>query len=391
MKDRNKILFVCNSTWGIYKFRINLIRQLIAAGMDVYVLAPRDRYSEALHNEEGLNYLPLDTLRPTSFSLVGDWRLYRELLGHYRRLQPDLIFHYTIKPNIYGSLAARRAGCLSVAVITGLGYTFLNEGWMRKLATRMYRFALTRAKEVWFLNHDDLHTFVQEHIINSSQSFLLPGEGVDEKFFVPSGHYEIRPVIRFLLIGRIIREKGIAEYVEAAASLKRQGYHVECLVAGFYDHDNPASIPHRQFFDWIRSGVITYLGASDDVRPFLNQADCVVLPSYSEGLPLTLLEAGCLSLPLIATDVPGCREIISHGANGYLCLPRNASALADAMSDFYNLSPVERMTMGRAARSTVLKRFTQRKIHAIYFNRISGMLGRKLEYPARLPQFKQGS
>jgi glycosyltransferase involved in cell wall biosynthesis len=368
MKDRNKILLVCNSSWGIYKFRIGLIRQLVLKGFDVVVLAPEDRHTPLLTEENGVTFIALKWLKPTSFSLVSDARLYLELLGHYRQLAPDLIFHFTIKPNIYGSLAAARSKHVSVSVITGLGYTFLNDGFTRKLVTRMYRFALRKVKEVWFLNRDDQQHFVDAGIMEKERSLILPGEGVDEKFFVSENKYEIRPVLRFLLLARIIREKGICEYVEAARDLRARGYQVDFLLAGFYDNKNPASIPHRQFFEWMSRGIITYLGASDDVRPFIEQADCVVLPSYSEGLPLTLLEGGSMSRALIATDVPGCREVVRPGVNGFLCAPRDPRSLAAAMSEFYQLSPAERIKI-------VQDRFTKGAVHAIYFSGISRLLG----------------
>ena len=377
MDHPKKLIFTCNTSWGIYKFRIALIRQLISKGYTVYVLAPEDRYSTHLIDEQGLIFIPLKHLRPVSFSLLHDWRLYHELRTHYRHIKPWLIFHYTIKANIYGTLAAARSGYPSISVITGLGYTFLNKSWVMKLVSRMYTFALNRASEVWFLNRDDRDFFISNHIVGAEKTFVLPSEGIDTRLFHCESPYHIKPAITFLLIGRIIKEKGIAEYVAAARILKQKGYAVECQLAGFYDYHNPSSVPHKRFFNWVSDGLITYLGSTDDIKPLIEKADCIVLPSYREGLPLSLLEGASMCRPLIAADSAGCREVVVHGVNGFLCPEKDGEGLALAMEEFYHLSPAERLKMGREARKLVVEHFSQDYIHAIYFARIAGYEGRK--------------
>ena len=373
MDHPKKIIFTCNTSWGIYKFRINLIRQLIKKGYTIYVLAPEDRYTEFLINEQGLIFIPLKHLRAVSFSLVQDWKLYRELRQHYTSIRPWLIFHYTIKANIYGTLAAATANCQSISVITGLGYTFLNDTWVMKAVTRMYRFALKKATEVWFLNNDDREYFVDNKIVRPNKTFILPSEGIDTHAFHSDDPYQIRPTLVFLLIGRIIKEKGIAEYVTAARILKQKGYSVECQLAGFYDYKNPSSIAHKKFFNWVTSGLITYLGSTDDVKPLIEKADCIVLPSYREGLPLSLLEGASMCRPLIAADTAGCRDVVVHGVNGFLCPEKDGEGLALAMEEFYHLSPAERLKMGREARKLAIGYFSQEKIHALYFEKINGL------------------
>lgn len=354
----------------MFKFRISLIRQLVRKGFMVYVLAPEDRYSEFLINEQGVIFIPLQHLRPVSVSLLHDWQLFRELKKHYTAIRPWLVFHYTIKANIYGSLAAAAAGCRSVSILTGLGYTFLNDTWVLRIVSRMYRFALQKAREVWFLNEDDRSYFVQSRLVDKSKTFVLPGEGVDTRAFRCTELYQIRPTLTFLLIGRIIKEKGIAEYVQAASILKQKGYQVECRLAGFYDHHNPSSIPHKRFFGWVSSGLITYLGSTDDVKPLIENADCVVLPSYREGLPVSLLEGASMCRPLIAADTAGCCDVVVHGVNGFLCAAKDAHSLALAMETFYHLPPAERLRMGQEARRLVLERFAEEKVHAQYFERL---------------------
>ncbi len=371
MDHPKKIVFTCNTSWGIYKFRISLIRQLIRKGFTVYVMAPEDRYTEFLIDEQGLIFIPLKHMRATSFSLLHDWKLYRELQRHYRSIKPWLIFHYTIKANIYGTLAAAKINAPSIGVVTGLGYTFLNDARVRKLVTKMYRFALKKATEVWFLNTDDKDYFISNNIVEAGKTFLLPSEGVDTAWFHSDQPQPIRPTMVFLLIARIIMEKGIAEYVTAARILKQKGYHVECQLAGFYDYKNPSSIPHKKFFGWVSSGLITYLGSTDDVKPLIEKADCIVLPSYREGLPLSLLEGASMSKPLIAADTAGCRDVVRHGINGFLCPEKDGESLALAMEEFYHLSPAERLAMGAEARKLAVTRFSQEKIHAAYFEKIA--------------------
>jgi glycosyltransferase involved in cell wall biosynthesis len=235
----------------------------------------------------------------------------------------------------------------------------------------MYRFALKKASEVWFLNNDDRNYFIQNNIIEDKKSFVLPGEGIDTTSFNCETAYQIKPTLTFLLIGRIIKEKGIAEYVTAARILKQKGYSVECQLAGFYDFKNPSSIAHKKFFNWVSSGLITYLGSTDDVKPLIEKADCIVLPSYREGLPLSLLEGASMCRPLIAADTAGCRDIVVHGINGFLCPEKDGEGLAIAMEEFYHLSPAERLKMGREARKLAVGKFVQEKIHAIYFDKIS--------------------
>lgn len=378
MDHPKKIVFTCNTSWGIYKFRITLIRKLIKKGYTVYVLAPEDRYTLFLTEEPGLIFIPLRHLKAVSFSLFSDWKLYRELCRNYAQIKPWLVFHYTIKANIYGTLAAARTNCPSISVITGLGYTFLNDTWVLKGASILYRFALKSAHEVWFLNNDDRDYFLRNKIIDIRQAFILPGEGIDTHAFHCDQPYQIKPTLIFLLIGRIIKEKGIAEYVTAARILKQKGYNVECQLAGFYDYKNPSSIEHKKFFTWISSGRITYLGGTDDVKPWIEKADCIVLPSYREGLPLSLLEGASMCRPLIAADTAGCREVVVHGVNGFLCPEKDGEGLAIAMEEFYHLSPAERLRMGRESRKLAVGQFALEKIHSIYFDRISRYAGNTL-------------
>jgi glycosyltransferase involved in cell wall biosynthesis len=364
-----RIAFVANTSWSIYKFRLYVIRKLVEKGFDVYVLAPRDPYTERFENLPGLTYIPLRHFNAGSISPVEDLRLYKELLFHYRTIRPNLIFHYTIKANIFGSLAAAAAGIPAIPVVTGLGLAFSGKGWLQFTARILYRSALRETKEVWFLNEDDRQVFTSLQLVPVEKTFLLPGEGVDTTTFYPAPYEPDRPVT-FLLIARVIRHKGIYEFAEAAQQLRCQGLAIRCQLLGVFDDNNPLAIPLPTVLEWEHKNILNYLGQTDDVPPFIDQADCIVLPSYREGLPLSLLEGASMAKALIAADTPGCRTLIDDGINGYLCRVKDGADLARKMSDYYHLPAAAKRQMGLAGREKVLRDFTREHIFGIYLQKI---------------------
>jgi glycosyltransferase involved in cell wall biosynthesis len=366
----HRIAFVANTSWSIYKFRLYVIGKLVEKGFDIYVLAPRDPYTEQFENLPGLTYIPLRHFNAGSISPIEDLRLYKELLTHYRTLRPNLIFHYTIKANIFGSLAAEAAGIPAISVITGLGFAFSGKGWLQFIARTLYRSALRKTKEVWFLNKDDRRVFTTLGLVPMEKTFLLPGEGVDTTVFYPAPYGTDQKEITFLLIARVIRPKGIYEFAEAAQQLRRQGVAIQCQLLGVYDDNSPQAIPRSIVDEWERKNILTYLGWTDDVAPFIDQADCIVLPSYREGLPLSLLEGASMAKALIAADTPGCRDLIDDGINGYLCRAKDGADLARKMTDYYHLPAAAKRQMGLAGREKVLRDFTLEHILGIYLQKI---------------------
>ncbi|HEY4288728.1 MAG TPA: glycosyltransferase family 4 protein [Puia sp.] len=370
MASKQKIAFVANTSWSIYKFRLYLIEKLTEKGFAIFVLAPRDSYTAKFESLPGLTYIELQHFKGKSISPFRDTLLYRELLRHYRTIRPDLIFHYTIKANLFGTRAAARAGIPSVSVITGLGYAFSGNGWLQSIAKFLYKKELHNSTEVWFLNEDDRHIFTSQQLIQPEKTFLLPGEGVDTKTFYPAP-YTPKEEVTFLLIGRIIRHKGIYEFIEATRLLKQQGLAIRCQLLGFFDDNNPVAIPRHEIDEWTRTGLLNYLGHTDKVAPFIEQADCIVLPSWREGLPLSLLEGASMCKALVATDTPGCRALVDDAANGYLCREKDAASLAEKMTLYYHLPAEAKTRMGLAGREKVLSAFTREKIAAIYLEKIS--------------------
>jgi glycosyltransferase involved in cell wall biosynthesis len=371
MAAKRRIAFVANTSWSIYKFRLYLIENLIEKGFSVSVLAPRDAYTELFENLPGLTYIELKHFKAKSISPRQDILLYKELLHHYRTMQPALIFHYTIKANIFGTWAAAKARIRAVSVVTGLGYTFAGKGWLRAAVKTLYKKAFRKAAEVWFLNEDDRHVFTTERLVDSARTFILPGEGVDADAFFASPFEPGKNAVTFLLIGRIIRHKGIYEFVRAARLLQQQGLTVQCHLLGGFDDDNPVAISRQEVAAWGRQGIVTYLGHTDEVAPFIEKADCIVLPSYREGMPLSLLEGASMCKALIAADTPGCRTLIEEGVNGYLCREKDGEDLARKMVAYYYLPSADKREMGIAARNKILKGFTRQQITSIYLEKIN--------------------
>lgn len=368
-----RIALVCNTAWAIYTYRQGLIRTLVAAGVEVVVLAPRDRTFEPLA-AMGCRCIELPVASKGTNPL-HDLRTLAALYRHYRTIRPNVVFHYTIKPNIYGSIAAKLAGVPSVAVTTGLGYVFIQESRAAQIARRLYRFAFRFPREVWFLNRDDKAAFVERNLlVHPERARLLHGEGVDlDQFaFTPLA---ARTDFVFVLIGRLLWDKGVGEYVEAARQLKARYPHVRFQLLGPAGVDNPSAITHEEVAAWQREGVIEYLGEAHDVRPFIAAADCVVLPSYREGVPRTLMEAGAMGRPIVATDVPGCREVVAEGVNGFLCEARSAASLATRLAQMIELDIDARRAMGERGRQKVAAEFDERVVVERYKDLVRQLTG----------------
>jgi glycosyltransferase involved in cell wall biosynthesis len=372
--SKNKIIFVCNSSWSVVRFRLDTIEFLLHAGYEIYVLSPRDEYTPRLEKMDGLKFIETVSLNPSGLSAWADLKYYRELKQLYSSLKPSLIFHYTIKPNIYGTMAAAALGIPSISVVTGLGYAFIERPILRRIASFLYKRSLPKAKETWFLNQDDQQYFIQNNILPSEKTFILPGEGIDTQKFQALGQKRPGSSLNFLLIGRLIREKGIQEFGEAAEMLRKKGFTGDCNILGFYDPKSPSSFDPVQMRRWQKQGILQYLGSTDDVRPHINGADCIVLPSYREGLPLSLLEAASMKKPIISTNTSGCREIVEDGVNGFLCESKNALSLAKVMQKMIDLSPEERTQMGIEGRKMVESRFKADIIKNIYLQKISAII-----------------
>jgi glycosyltransferase involved in cell wall biosynthesis len=293
-----------------------------------------------------------------------------QLLGRYRnvlkRLRPAAYLGYTIKPNVYGSLVAGSLGIPAIPNVSGLGTAFIRNGALQQVVTRLYRLAFRRAPVVFFQNEEDRRLFVERRLVRSGQSRVIPGSGVDLNRFKPTPPADGPPT--FLLVGRLLRDKGVGEFVEAARLLRRDIPRARFHLLGPIDEGNRTAIAKAELDSWVRGGVVEYLGTTDDVRPFIAAATAIVLPSYREGLPRSLLEAAAMERPLIATDVPGCREVVEDGSNGYLCRVRDPASLAAAMKRLAELSDEDRLAMGQAARRQVQEGFSEEFVIRAYLD-----------------------
>lgn len=365
-----KIILVSNTAWSLFNFRFGLIQHLLNKGFHVIIVAPQDEFSAKLQNM-GCQVIDLP-MSAKGVNPLEDLLLIGRLYNLYRSLRPDFVIHYTIKPNIYGSIAAKLAGKQCIAITTGLGYTFVNDNWVAKTARCLYKLAFRSPKEVWFLNEDDRQIFLQHRLIDANRAVLLHGEGVDMAHFAPRTKPSPDDKIRFLLIARMLWDKGVGEYVEAARIVRQQYPNAVFQLLGACGVPNPSVIGREQIAEWEREGVVEYLGTTDDVRPIIAQADCVVLPSfYREGIPRTLMEAAAMAKPLITTDNVGCRDVVRNGETGLICPVKDAQALADSCLKMMKMSAAQCEAMGQAGRQFMADAFAEQKVIAQYMDTLA--------------------
>ncbi len=367
--NKNHIVIVANTAWSVFNFRHGLLVRLLNDGYHISVVAPNDKFSEKL-KDMGCNFVDLP-MSAKSVNPFDDIKLVTLLYRYYRNLKPDFIIHYTIKPNIYGSLAAKVAGIPSLAITTGLGYTFVNDNFIAKIARKLYKMAFRYPKEVWFLNEDDRQAFLTYSLVSENKAKLLHGEGVNVSHFSPISISSSNNSTTFLLIARMLWDKGVGEYIDAARVIKNKYPATHFQLLGACDVPNPSIISREQISIWESEGIVEYLGTTDDVRTILANVDCVVLPSYREGIPRTMLEAAAMAKPLIVSDAPGCKDVVINGKTGFLCKVKNRDSLAAAMELIINQSTQERVDMGVAGRNLVLHKFDERVVIERYIDMLS--------------------
>ena len=369
---KQKIVICANSSWNLLNFRSGLIRALIASGYDVVALAPRDA-STAIVERLGCRFVELP-MSPTGKGVFSNLRLFLRFLRVLRHERPDYFLGFTIKPNILGSLAARSLAIRHINNITGLGSVFAKPSPLMRLTVFLYSFALAKSSCVFFQNPDDRSLFAKFGILTGLPTDVLPGSGVNLNHFKWRTPDASKPaknsagVTSFILVSRMLRDKGVFEFYEAARSLLDTGLQAEFRLLGPIA-EGREGVPLATIEKWQDEGVVTYLGEADDVRPFVLASDCVVLPTfYREGVPRALIEAAAMGRPLIATDVAGCREIVSDPENGFLILPRNAQDLADKMLKLSALAPEKKIRMGNRSREIAEEKFSEKIVIDKYIN-----------------------
>lgn len=354
-----KALLFANTDWYLFNFRLPLARALTRAGWEVVLLSPPGDFSKKLQ-QAGFVWRPVGMSR-AKLGLLSELGTVMQLLHIYREERPDVAHHFTLKCIAYGGLASRLVGTKSIHALTGLGHVFTSDSLRNRFLRPIVRLVLRlvlKDCDVVFQNPDDLAEFEHAGLIKGSRAHLIRGSGVDCDRFVPTGRRIGTEAVTIVMVARLLREKGVREYVNAARIVKQEHPTTRFLLIGDEDPGNPSAISKQELVDWRNEGLIEFLGFRSDIPEMLAIADIAVLPSHREGVPRSLLEAAACALPLIATDVPGCREIVRNGHNGVLTPREDFNALAQAMSMLI-INPELRSRMGNASRERVVAEYSE--------------------------------
>jgi glycosyltransferase involved in cell wall biosynthesis len=370
-----RIAIVVNSSWNIYNFRLGLVKSFLSKGIEVIAIAPEDQYSKLLI-ENGCKYEPV-RIENKGSNPFKDLSLIFQFYTLYNKYRPDIILHYTIKPNIYGTLAARIAGIPVINNVSGLGTVFLHKNFTTYVAKQLYKLAFKFPAKIFFQNTDDLELFVEQKLLAKSKTGLVPGSGVDTRKFTPAITSKRNSEFTFLMVARLLYDKGIVEYVEAIKILKDRGIKARFQVLGAIDETANLGIDKNKVEEWVTEGVLEYYTFTDNLIEYYHQSDCVILPSYREGTPRSLLEAGACGIPIIATNVPGCKEVVLNNKNGFLCKVKDSSDLAAKMEQMIALNKDQYTKMAISARAHILENFDESIVINTYFTTINSILSGK--------------
>ena len=372
------IAFFSHYDFNLYRFRGALMQSLVEHGVKVYAIAPPGSYTDKF-KELGVTFVPFPMNRRTLNPVVG-WRSVLKLSALLKTLKPDLLHTFTLRPNLYGAIAGTKAKVpVIIATVTGLGSFYIEEGIKVRLIRRVLEYIMKRTlkkvQAVIFQNRDDLSYFIKRKLCASEKAFLIPGSGIDVNEFDPEKFSQDvqklwrnrwgipQDAVVVLMVSRLIRHKGVYEFIKAAEKLQGKAFFV---LIGEHDPGNPASLTKQEVEELSLRKVVLFPGWQSDIAAWMAVADIYVLPSYREGLPRTVLEAMAMALPVISTNVPGCREVVEHGKTGFLIPPRDVNALVKAIQQLIE-NPSLRKEMGQQGRKVVCKRFSTDRIIKEYF------------------------
>jgi glycosyltransferase involved in cell wall biosynthesis len=369
----NTVAISANTSWYLYNFRKNTIIALLDAGYQVVAIAPKDDYSTKLELL-GARFCHID-IDQGGTNPIKDIGTFFSFARIFKCVKPDVVLNFTPKNNIYGTLAGHFFGSKSVNNIAGLGMVFIKESITAKLARFLYKVSQRKANKIFFQNEDDRRLFLDNKLADVSITDRLPGSGVDLTRFTlqPANGGD---VVRFLLIARMLYDKGIGHYVEAARALRSQyGERVEFQLLGFVGVNNPSAVTESEMQAWVDEGIVNYLGVSDNVEEHIAKVDCMVLPSfYREGVPKSLLEAGAMGKPIVTTDNVGCRETVDDGINGYLCELRSTESLIAKLGLMIQMTHEQRLEMGRQSRLKIEREFNEQIVINKYLDAVKECL-----------------
>lgn len=367
-----KLIFCDNTLWGLVNFRGEVIRHFANQGHEVVLVAPEKEDKQMRTTiPDGVRYIPVNMGR-TSMNPINDVKYFFRMLRIFRRERPDYVFTYTIKPNIYGTIAARLIGCHCTAMMAGLGFIFINDTTVTRLARSLYRFGLRFTDHLLVLNRYNQRLVEERRICTPSKVTLLEGgEGINLDHFPMTDNEDSR--VTFLYIGRILWDKGYEELSQAARIVKHQYPAADIQLLGSLDPSYPKNVPMERVKADEAEGILKYIGFTSDMNAIYSRPGTViVLPSYSEGMNRTLMEACATGKPIITTDIPGCREAVDHGENGYLVPPRQAQPLADAMLRYLHLTPSQRKAFSLASRRKAEEVFDVKRVISVYERLVAG-------------------
>ena len=364
-----RIAISINTSWNIYNFRSGLVKTLQKEGHEVIAIAPKDEYSSKLVSELNMEYYPIEIDNKGS-NPIKDFKLILDYKKVLKKAKIDVLLQYTIKPNIYGTIAAKQLNIPTINNVSGLGTIFINPNTLTsKIGRRLYKFAFKYPFKVFFQNADDRQLFIDHNLVYPNKTDVLPGSGVDLAKFEYSPRRK-NGKFTFLMIARVLYDKGVIEYVQAAKMLLNEMDNVNFQLLGTIDQSK-GSIPIELFNSWKQDNIIEYLGVTDDVQSKIKEADCIVLPSYREGTPKTLLEALAVGRPIITTNVPGCKETVIDNENGFLCESKNSKDLHKKMRQVSLLKEEELLIMSKNSRKLAEEKFDDKIVYRKYIEVIN--------------------
>lgn len=373
---KGNIAIIENHIISTNTVREKLTQTLIQQGYRVTIFSTGNSKELAVARSKGFDVVDVGTSNTSPVDVV---KYMNNLRKGFTDIKPDVCLTFTIRPAIWGNFITRILGIPTITNITGIGPLAESRSVVYKIARLLYRFVLKKTALVFFQNKEDQEIFLSKGFVDSKNTKIIPGSGIDYEKFKPqyTGRQDGKFV--FLFVSRLIKDKGIMEYVAAAEALRETFPDVSCQVLGPYYSQNLKEniITEKQIMQWLDQGVVNYLGTTDDVRPFMADADCVVLPSYREGMSNVLLEAGSMEIPCIASDVAGCNDIIIDNVTGFLCKVKDSKNLMDKMILMKNLDPSERDAMGKKARENVKSKFAKQIVIDAYLEAIEKFMLRK--------------
>ena len=367
------IVIIENHLISTNTVRQKLTHSLMDAGYAVTIFSTGTEKEFALARQKGFTVIDVKTSITNPFQVL---KYILALRKNLKQTEADVCLTFTMRPAIWGNIVTRSLKIPTITNITGIGPLAHSESFAYQVARALYKFVLKKTAKVFFQNNDDKNIFLQKKFVKESQTELIPGSGIDYEFYKPFPKKRNDGRFVFLFISRLIKDKGILEYIDAATQLQQQNMHVEFQVVGPYYSQNLQEniITEKQIVKWVEQGVMNYLGAANDVRPFIAEADCIVLPSYREGMSNVLLEAGSMQKPCITTNVTGCRDIVADNVTGYLCRVKDGDDLAEKMKNMMALDITERERMGIAARELVKNKFAKQIVIDAYLKAIKELI-----------------